>query len=528
LDDVAFSAPNLAVYANSTADVYPEDADQMRALLAGQVAQPVRFVEQLQAMYDAGVRTFIEVGPEAVLSNLVTRTLKGDDLNVIATDRRGKHSVEMFTLALAQMFTAGLELDFSLLWEGYKELDDPRQRKASRFAVELGGANYGKPSPFREPTAEAAAAAASINEPRVVEKIVEVEVERIVEVPVPVANGHAHTPAHTPAPAPAPAPVAAAPVVDGSWLDTFERMQEETARAQAEYQRMMAESHTAFLDMAQATLANLSGSPASKPAAADDVVGKMTFPNFAASTNGHHINGNGVGSARAEAGASFAATSYSAPVSRPAPAMEMRAPVSAPPVSAPVASKPAAPVAKAPAPAPAAPVAKPAPAAPAKPGVDLTAVMLSVVAEKTGYPEEMLDLSMELEADLGIDSIKRVEILSSMQESIPGLPEVETSAMAQLTTLQQIVDYIAELGGAALAGSPASAPAAAPVASAAPAAAPAAGIDLTKIMLEIVAEKTGYPEEMLDLSMELEADLGIDSIKRVEILSSMQERVPGL
>jgi polyketide-type polyunsaturated fatty acid synthase PfaA len=528
LDDVAFSAPNLAVYANSTADVYPEDADQMRALLAGQVAQPVRFVEQLQAMYDAGVRTFIEVGPEAVLSNLVTRTLKGDDLNVIATDRRGKHSVEMFTLALAQMFTAGLELDFSLLWEGYKELDDPRQRKASRFAVELGGANYGKPSPFREPTAEAAAAAASINEPRVVEKIVEVEVERIVEVPVPVANGQAHTPAHTPAPAPAPAPVAAAPVVDGSWLDTFERMQEETARAQAEYQRMMAESHTAFLDMAQATLANLSGSPASKPAAADDVVGKMTFPNFAASTNGHHINGNGVGSARAEAGASFAAPSYSAPVSRPAPAMEMRAPVSAPPVSAPVASKPAAPVAKAPAPAPAAPVAKPAPAAPAKPGVDLTAVMLSVVAEKTGYPEEMLDLSMELEADLGIDSIKRVEILSSMQESIPGLPEVETSAMAQLTTLQQIVDYIAELGGAALAGSPASAPAAAPVASAAPAAAPAAGIDLTKIMLEIVAEKTGYPEEMLDLSMELEADLGIDSIKRVEILSSMQERVPGL
>ena len=520
LDEVAFSAPKLDVYANSTADVYPEDADQMRGLLAGQVAQPVRFVEQLQAMYEAGVRTFIEVGPEAVLSNLVTRTLKGDDLNVIATDRRGKHSVEMFTLALAQMFTAGLELDFSVLWDGYKEVDDPRQRKASRFSVELGGANYNKPSPYREPTAEAVAAAASLNEPRVVEKIVEVEVEKIVEVPVPVANGHAHAPSHAPSHAPAPAAS-----VDSSWLDTFERMQEETARAQAEYQRMMAESHTAFLDMAQATLANLSGVEAQKPVAADDVVGKMTFPSFAAPTNGHHINGNGASSARAEAGASFAPSSYTAPAPTPAPAMEMRAPVSTPPVSAPKVSKPATPVAKKPAPAPTpAPVAPTPKAAPASQGVDLTAVMLSVVAEKTGYPEEMLDLSMELEADLGIDSIKRVEILSSMQESIPGLPEVETSAMAQLTTLQQIVDYIAELGGDALVAS--SAPAAAPQPAAA--AAPAAGIDLTKIMLEIVAEKTGYPEEMLDLSMELEADLGIDSIKRVEILSAMQERVPGL
>ncbi|MEC9396651.1 MAG: SDR family NAD(P)-dependent oxidoreductase, partial [Myxococcota bacterium] len=179
--------------------------------------------------------------------------------------------------------------------------------------------------------------------------------------------------------------------------------------------------------------------------------------------------------------------------------------------------------------APAAPVTASQPATSA---VDLVPVMLSVVAEKTGYPEEMLDLSMELEADLGIDSIKRVEILSSMQERVPGLPEVETSAMAQLVTLQQIVDYLAELGGGAIAAPQQAAPTA-QASQAAPKAQPAAAssaaaVDLTPVMLEIVAEKTGYPAEMLDLSMELEADLGIDSIKRVEILSAMQERVPGL
>ena len=78
-------------------------------------------------------------------------------------------------------------------------------------------------------------------------------------------------------------------------------------------------------------------------------------------------------------------------------------------------------------------------------GVDVVAQMLDVVADKTGYPVEMLDLSMALEADLGIDSIKRVEILSAVQERIPALPDVETATMAALTTLQEIVDYLQSL-----------------------------------------------------------------------------------
>jgi acyl carrier protein len=79
--------------------------------------------------------------------------------------------------------------------------------------------------------------------------------------------------------------------------------------------------------------------------------------------------------------------------------------------------------------------------------VDLVGAMLAVVSEKTGYPTEMLSLEMELEADLGIDSIKRVEILSAMQEKVPSLPEVETGKMASMVTLQQIVDYMGGLLG---------------------------------------------------------------------------------
>ena len=51
---------------------------------------------------------------------------------------------------------------------------------------------------------------------------------------------------------------------------------------------------------------------------------------------------------------------------------------------------------------------------------------------------------------------------------------------------------------------------------------------LTQSLLEIVSEKTGYPTEMLEMNMDMEADLGIDSIKRVEILGAMQSALPGI
>ena len=41
------------------------------------------------------------------------------------------------------------------------------------------------------------------------------------------------------------------------------------------------------------------------------------------------------------------------------------------------------------------------------------AATFAAVADKTGYPADMLGMEMHLEADLGIDSIKRVEILST-------------------------------------------------------------------------------------------------------------------
>ena len=166
-----------------------------------------------------------------------------------------------------------------------------------------------------------------------------------------------------------------------------------------------------------------------------------------------------------------------------------------------------------------APAAAPTPTAPipaAGGAVDLEALLLDVVADKTGYPADMLEMSMALESDLGIDSIKRVEILSAVREAAPNLPEVDTAEMAKLNTLGQVVDHLR-------ASAPASAVPAPSAASNGP------GVqDLEKLLLDVVADKTGYPADMLEMSMALESDLGIDSIKRVEILSAVREAAPNL
>ena len=75
-----------------------------------------------------------------------------------------------------------------------------------------------------------------------------------------------------------------------------------------------------------------------------------------------------------------------------------------------------------------------APSAAAPAGVspaEMMPLLLGVVADRTGYPAEMLSSEMELETDLGIDSIKRVEILSAMQDLVPGLPDVDLAVMAE-------------------------------------------------------------------------------------------------
>ncbi|MEV4319524.1 SDR family NAD(P)-dependent oxidoreductase [Actinocrispum sp. NPDC049592] len=160
-------------------------------------------------------------------------------------------------------------------------------------------------------------------------------------------------------------------------------------------------------------------------------------------------------------------------------------------------------------------VEAPVPVAP-PPAPDAPATLLEVVADKTGYPLSMLDVSMDLEADLGVDSIKRVQIVGVLQERFPGVPVVGPERLAELRTIGDIAALMGDVpvpvarSGGLESG-----------------VVEGGGVSV-EVVLEVVADKTGYPLSMLDVSMDLEADLGVDSIKRVQIVGVLQERFPGV
>jgi malonyl CoA-acyl carrier protein transacylase/NAD(P)-dependent dehydrogenase (short-subunit alcohol dehydrogenase family)/acyl carrier protein/3-hydroxymyristoyl/3-hydroxydecanoyl-(acyl carrier protein) dehydratase len=97
------------------------------------------------------------------------------------------------------------------------------------------------------------------------------------------------------------------------------------------------------------------------------------------------------------------------------------------------------------------PVTAPVPAQPAEATAEDRAeadrVVWEVAEAKTGYPADLLEADLDLEADLGIDSVKQAEILGEVREVL-GLPVVEDIDSASLNTLSRIAEFVAGLQAA--------------------------------------------------------------------------------
>ena len=146
--------------------------------------------------------------------------------------------------------------------------------------------------------------------------------------------------------------------------------------------------------------------------------------------------------------------------------------------------------------------------------------MLAIVAEQTGYPSDLLDLDLDLEADLGIDTVKQAEVFATIREAY-GIERDDSLKLRDYPTLNHVVAFARERTPQAEPAEPA------PVAPAPVAPAPvepvAAGDGVEARVLAIVAEQTGYPSDLLDLDLDLEADLGIDTVKQAEVFAAIRE-----
>jgi acyl transferase domain-containing protein/NAD(P)H-dependent flavin oxidoreductase YrpB (nitropropane dioxygenase family)/NAD(P)-dependent dehydrogenase (short-subunit alcohol dehydrogenase family) len=333
LERVDFADCSLPVYSNTTADVYPSEPGAIRGLLARHVAMPVRFASEIEAMYEAGTRIFVEAGPGRVLTGLVSRILGDRPHIAVSCEEAGPSGLTRFLLTLGQLAVAGVPVDIEQLYagRGAKVLDlvDP-------------------PSASPSPTSW-------------------------------WVNGQRAWPVQGEPPPHAMLPVTKPVVGALGGPGTAGAAGEAATREQIvlEYLRMTRE-----LVASQRQI----------------VLGYL-----------------------GQAGQELLVE----PVAVPTPAEPV-------------------------------PAAQPQPAEAVEPAATTVTpqeALLEIVSERTGYPIEMLDLDLDLEADLSIDSIKRIEILGALGERLgvgPGgdadggqLPE----GLARVKTLRAILEWIEEAAG---------------------------------------------------------------------------------
>jgi acyl transferase domain-containing protein/NAD(P)-dependent dehydrogenase (short-subunit alcohol dehydrogenase family) len=504
--EATFTPTHIPVYANVSATPYPDESSQAAELLGRQLTSPVRFQQMIQRLYDDGMRTFIEVGPKSVLTGLVRSILDNKAVHSIAVDRSSGNTsgIMDFAHALAQMAALGIDVDLHR-WE----TPAPRQR-TPKMVIPLSGTNYrSSVKPARNSFAGKSQASVSTSgrlntNKHLVPPKPEIEIANeksaicTASCPPPMKPYKQNKDTRRPAAATPPANHASAsnPAPGGAMNDALALVQKGLESIQS-LQQQTAQAHQKFLEtqnQASRTLQEMMQS-------ARMLIGSdLPAP-------------SPVVSGTAAPGENRSQDLRNPPIV-PQPPIEAVAPT----IPAPMVSDEKT------------EAVRPAIHKHAQTTADIqskdTVVdsvareLIQIVAELTGYPEEMLGLEMDIEADLGIDSIKRVEILSAMEERLPHLPKVTPDMVGTLKTLGQICDFLAA-DAAVMDSTPATATQPAVSLEAPPS-------DIREALLAIVAELTGYPEEMLGLEMDIEADLGIDSIKRVEILSAMEARLPHL
>lgn len=357
-------APMLPVYGNVDAAPYPAEPDQIRDLLVEQIASPVRFADAIEAMYAAGARTFVEVGAGAVLSGMVGRILSGRAHLAVPMDRRGTHGMTSLHQALGQLAVRGVSLDFAALWEHHAPPAARATPAKATTVIKISGGNHGRRYP---PRGGAAALPPPNPEPPTREA---------------VANGQSL--------GLAPVNMLARPAVDTGQPHMVDEALRKTAEAHEVYQRVMADSHLAYLKLAESWLTSSVATQRDAPPEG----GSIPLP--------------------------MAAHAPAEPTSPDIQAMDVMT------ATDPVAGHRT--------------IAQEADEAPTQSvaETDIPHLIRSIVADRTGYPVDVIGEDMDLETDLGIDSIKRVEILSGMRERLPGLAGAVAVESEQATELLKV------------------------------------------------------------------------------------------
>ncbi len=403
-----FKAAVVPVFSNTTAKPYPTEPEAIRALLSEHLVRPVRFADEIEAMYEAGARIFVEIGPRNVLSGLTALTLGDRPHLAIVTDFPGRAGLPSLLNALGQLAAQAVPVQLGRLFRG---------RGAHTLDLVRLAQNSGREKPSATTWLVDGARARPAGTPATAKGKPAIELPAASAAapfapPQPARNGQDPNPAMDQLIAPRLPASSTVERAASTGQPMTSAANENSADVMIQFQHLMSR----FLETERnVMLAYLSGNGvAPQESQAKPETAQTAAPLSAVQAQ---------------------ATALPAPVTRGAessmPVATERAlteqATTEPPASEPVA------------------VSNSAAAPLAFDREGLSQHLLKIVSERTGYPPDMLDLDVDIEAKLGIDSIKRVEILGALRRSyLPADRQSDPEAMERLTgikTLGGIIDW---------------------------------------------------------------------------------------
>jgi len=562
---VKFNKPQIPVFSNATAKEYPVAPKSIQKQLESHILNSVRFREEIENIYQAGGRIFIEFGPKNVLTKLVENILSGEEYTAIALNENPKKNSDLLLReAIVKLCVMGIPLQ---KFDPFTLPSQEAKKTKSAMNVRLNGTNYVSEKTRQEfenamndgfqvsnsvasssdldpvsftstrtssLTAGTSELPANKDSHKTIDVSLKLKTESEKQRPLNIMSNQQ-----------LPSPKSLAPTkafeTMGNSLSGFYQHQNETLQVHQHYLDQQAEYARTVYQLIQQRIELASQGKAIPPEVEEQMQMFHAHQSETLRVHEQYLNQQskqtqsamkiaelqlvGLGQQSSKGTAIVPDVQKAAPVtvqesvtnfSTPNLGAAQHIAVSAqtPPVSI----------------SPPIEVSSPIEAVSAVNSdvslEEVTTSMMAIVCEKTGYPLEMLELGMDMESDLGIDSIKRVEILGAIQDKIPELPEVPGDELAEMRTLGEIVTYLqiklgvnisnGQKAETTLSGMPETKNS------------DVSSEGVTESMMAIVCEKTGYPLEMLELGMDMESDLGIDSIKRVEILGELQDKIPEL
>ncbi|MFF4509459.1 acyltransferase domain-containing protein, partial [Streptomyces sp. NPDC001401] len=118
VEGLSFDAPRIQIISNLTGALVTDEMGSAEFWVR-HVREAVRFLDGVRVLEAAGVTSFVELGPDGVLSALAQDCLAGDaDVVFVPVLRAGRGEAETLVTAVAQAHARGVEADWSAFFAG--------------------------------------------------------------------------------------------------------------------------------------------------------------------------------------------------------------------------------------------------------------------------------------------------------------------------------------------------------------------------------------------------------------------------